>query len=562
MGFVFKQRNPARVLAVLSAHTVFKTKEILPSQREKFLDGLSARGQSPDLEILGKFPLGTRKKLPRLEITPPAFDAISGFSIPISPEEGKVYVDSPEKRILAYCDSWQNVPVPTLRYIRAERSLQQVPPGLLEEGGVDGIFAVLPNQESIAGFIGCIQEPSLKARWIANPNRVTQHYLRPLGEHWYSILRKLPTDCTFNQELGVDWVQNQLAQGVELSGADLTSATDLLDRAMCLELVTKCLLGRSWLRQEGWSDPSEISYRNAIQHFMDVSAMEWVYPEGGTVKWDQGQPLGTYPSFALLGLTNNLLGMQACREAQIPVDSFRVIGDDIIMDHRALSYYCKLVEGMGGKINRSKTLTSSCAAEFAGRVILPSRSMNKTVKYKDPSDNSFMEIVSNLGDQAKGLLRPRQRKQYDKFKFVPGIVVDGPYPKNSFGIPLEIRYTWYLLHSGLAKERVVPDKEQYNSWQFASKIYYTLAEQGRGSEFEYSVPYLLADDFQSSLASAVVKQGDPRLKNGKTCLEVLEEISRPETWMSLQDYMASLEEEQKRQRASARSRSSGLDRSR
>jgi hypothetical protein len=556
-GKVFRLRNPARALAVLSAHSVFKSREILPSQKEKFLDGLSAKGQSPDASVLAEFPQGNRVRLPKLGITPPPFDAISGFSIPVGPER-KVYVDSPVQRILAYCESWQSVPMPTLRYIVREGGEDQIPPGVLENFRIwesvpswasrpRGYFWKEPlrylDRAKVAGAIGCIQEPSLKARWIANPNRITQWYLRPLGDHWYSMLRSIPTDCTFDQEKGVRWVQSQLASGVELSGADLTSATDLLDRRMCLALVTKTMLGRPLIERD-WSDPVEKSYRSAIEHFMDISSMEWSYPEGGTVKWDQGQPLGTHPSFALLGLTNNLIGRHACFLAGIPQDSFRVIGDDIIMDSRALQYYCRLIEAFGGKINHTKTLTSSCVAEFAGRVILPTRSMNKTVKYKEVSDNSFMEIVSSLGDQAKGLLRPRQRSQYDKFKFVPGYVVDGPYPKNSFGIPLTIRYAWYLMASGLAKERVTPDKEVLDSWQFSTKIYYTLAERGRGKEFFDSVPFRFADDFQSSLASAVVKKGNPLLKNGKTCLEVLEETSSAKRWQSLQGYMAQLKKEE------------------
>lgn len=542
-GYVFKQRNPARALAVLSGHTVFKSRKITPNQKEKFLDGLSAKGQRTKPEILAEFPLGKRVRLPKLRVTPPSFDAISGFSIPISSEEGKVFIDSPEARILAYCDSWQNVPLPTLRLLRRERALEQVPPALLEEGGVDGLFAIYPSQESEAGFIGCIQEPSMKARWIANPNRISQAYMEPFGSHLYQILKSLPTDCTFNQESGITWVQEQLKGNVTLAGADLSSATDLLDRELCMEVISRHYLGRP-LKEEGWTDPTEITYRSHIQHFMDIASMEWVFPTGGTVKWAQGQPLGTYPSFAILGLTNNLLGEVACSKAGIPKDSFRVIGDDIILDVRAMSHYIELVEAFGGKINHQKSLTSSRCAEFAGRVILPDRSMNKTVKFKEVSDNSFMEIISSLGDQAKGLLRPRQRKQYDIFKYVPGIVVDGPFPKQSFGIPLELRYIWYLLHSGLCKERVVPDKDKYDSFQFGMKIYYTLAEKGRASEFELSVPLSFADDFQSSLASAVVKKGDPRLKNGKSLLQVLEEITSSERFQSLQDYMLDLKSQE------------------
>lgn len=576
---VFSYRNPAKVLAVLSAGTIFKSKEITPPQREKFLNALNAGAleQRPDLT---RFEYGKRIRIPDLtgRLLPPSFDCITGNSIPISEEDGKVYITPKSRKgqpkmsksqiehlkernkVIAYCESWANVPVATLEYLRRERALDQVPPALLTEGGYQGLFAVTDAQISQAGAIGCIQEPGLKARWIANPNRIAQHYTGPLGDHWYSILKQLPTDCTFDQSKGVQWVQEKLSQGVTLAGADLSSATDLLDRQTCLEVICKTYLGRSWDNPADWTLPVEKSYRSAVDHFMQLSSMEWVYPEGGTVSWDRGQPLGTYPSFAMLGLTNNACGIQACREAGIPLDSFRVIGDDIIMDSRALESYCNLVESFGGVINHSKTLTSSQCAEFAGRVITSDREMQKTVKYKDMSDNSFMQIVSDLGEQAKSLLRPRQRKQYEEFKFVPGIVVDGPYPKNSFGIPLELRYAWYLLESGLSQERVIPEKEKLDSWQFGQKIYYTLAEEGRLSDFEWSVPYTFSDDFQSSLASAVAHKGDPRLRNGKTCLEALEAISSPETFQSFRDWIASEQaKEIERSRALQRQNSRSYD---
>lgn len=583
---VFKHRNPAMVLGILSANTMFKSEKITKSQRTKFLDALNA-GKLEHSVDLSEFSFGNRSRLPDLKqkISAPSYDCITGKSIPVN-DSKKIFL-TPEKelrtRILnrmlegakskldtmnrkesrdlkkrirheatreavkehrklmcgAYCDSWQSVPIATLDYLRKEGHLEYVPPALLTDGGGNyGIFNIVDEQSHIAGSIGCIQQEALKARWIANPNRITQHFLQPLGSHWYDILRTLPTDCTFDQDSGTQWVQEQLAQGVVLAGADLSSATDLLDRELCLRLITQTYLGRSFDKKEDWTLPVETSYRNAIDHFMEISSMDWVYPEGGLVNWDRGQPLGTYPSFAMLALTNNALGRQACLNAGIDPHSFRVIGDDMIIDQRALSEYVRLIELFGGSINHSKTLTSDRCAEFAGRVILPNRCINKTVKYKDMSDNSFMQIVSDLGDQAKHLLRPRQRHQYEEFKFIPGIVVDGPYSQNSFGLPLSLRYAWYLSEVK-TQDEPAPEKEKMDSWQFAQEIYYFLSEEGRLDEYELSVPYTFSDDFQSSLASFVAHKGDPRLRDGKTCLEALEAISSHETFLSFKQWIES-----------------------
>lgn len=534
---VFEMRNQQKALAILSMSSVFQSEKITSKQRTKFLEALSA-GQLEKQPEFSQIPTCKRQRIPDLaeRLSAPPFGVLTGKSIPVHPEDGKLYPKNKEDFVLAYVDSWRSIPGPTLTYLVRSGRAELIPPSLLGDGEWDERFNTFhygfdPICHSYAGHIGCIQQPELKARWIANPNRITQWFLKPLGDHWYDLLRALPTDCTFNQESGVEWVQDQLRKGITLAGADLTSATDLLDRSSCIELLCRAYLGRSFSNEGDWSLPVEKSYKHAIEHFMAISSLKWVYPEGGDVSWSRGQPLGTYPSFALLGLTNNALGHEACRRAGIALDSFRVIGDDFICDARALPHYVELVREFGGLINHSKTLTSDRCAEFAGRVITADRSMNKTVKYKDMSDNSFMSIMSQLGDQAKHLLKPRQRAMYDKFKFVPGVAVDGPYSKDSFSVPLVLRYTWYLM-TGLADERVVPDLEQYDAWQFATQIYYVLSENGRLADFEYCVPYSISEEFHSSLAQAVVKNHDPRLKDGLTCLQALERTASAETFES------------------------------
>jgi hypothetical protein len=184
--------------------------------------------------------------------------------------------------------------------------------------------------------------------------------------------------------------------------------------------------------------------------------------------------------------------------------------------------------------------------------------MCKTVKYKDMSDNSFMQIVSDLGDQAKRLLRPRQRHQYEELKFVPGILVDGPYSQNSFGIPLTLRYAWYL-EQVKTHDEPIPEKETMDSWAFAQEIYYLLSEENRLEDFEFSVPFTFSDDFQSSLASNVVHKGDPRLRDGKTCLEALEAITSRETFLSFKQWIESEQSQYARMSVSRKKRTPVYD---
>lgn len=576
-GKLFLIKDEGKALAALSADTVFMQQEPINSERDKFLSAVS---NIPKEIPKNLFPRTWRGRKPLslpdldLKLTLPPFEAITGDSIPCDPEQPPKRLSNPlkvkpevrKKEVLeSYVQSWLYLPTCTRDFVYKSRpellplayqrlagvDFDDINLQFDEELGItstvaDGInsglnyFYDIPAQRTV-GRIGAIPQPSLKVRWVANPNRISQWFTKPIGDHWYHILRGLNTDCTFDQNKGAQWVKEQLAQGITLAGSDLSSATDTLDRRLCLRVISEMYLGRAWDNPEHWISPIEKSYRKHVAHFLDLAESDWAckYSDTGKVSWGRGQPLGTYPSFAMLGLTNNALGRIACKQANIPLDSFRVIGDDIIMDARANQYYEKLVEHFGGSINHSKTLTSNRCAEFAGKVITASRIMSKRVKFRGLSDDNFLQIVSDLGDQAKSLLRPRQRRQYELFKFVPGVVVPGPYPQNSFGIPLGVRYNWYRNYSQLNKEREVPDKETLNGVEFALTLYYGLQEldpEHSNEKFLFVCPDAIREDFQSSLVSAiVVAVKDPRKMDDPTpLLKILERTSRREDFMTLQ----------------------------
>lgn len=563
---VFHINNMQKALAILSCHTVFKAVRPTEMQISKF-ESATMRVETAPI-LLPKVPDSWQQlQLPDLVIGTPPFESITGHSIPVLRNQRRQLFNSdPYKKgyelIKAYADSWAAVPQATLDLLSDVGEIGAIPPNMLnwrklDEHGVP-IRSIRKAPEAIimesAGSIGLIQEPSLKGRWIANPNRIAQWATRPLASHWYDLLRNTKTDCTFSQESGVKWVQDQLRKGVKLAGADMTSASDLLSLESSLRLLCYYRLGRDLNDPNHWSAPVDSKYRRHIEYFKSLSRALWDNPhvKSGVTRWTQGQPLGTAPSFALLGLTNNLLGQLACRKASIPDDSFRVIGDDIIMDSRAFKHYALLVEQMGGEINRSKTIESDKLAEFAGRIITSDQVMLKRVKYKEVSDNSFMALMSHLGDQAKSLLRPRQRAVWETFKYVPGVAVDGPYSDNSFGIPLEYRYEWYLKYSNLSKEKLKPDEDKLGPDQFCNQVWFTLRCVFKDEDlssvrdrFDSVVPLSLKDDFQSSLANAIVnKSRDPRLgAEGETLLQVLEGISRHKEYTTFVDYISMLQEE-------------------
>jgi hypothetical protein len=446
---------------------------------------------------------------------------ITGTSIPVESGRRNLHPVSITEQVEALSISWADIPQPTVEFLARENHIDFMP---IDTAGNSYQLELDRKRTNVVGRIGCIQQGELKARWIANPNRVVQAFTRPLQKLYMETLRLLPTDCTHNQEDGIIWVQEQLKNGRCLAGSDLSSASDLLDRRACAKAVSSFY---------GFDKVS--GYYSHLQHFLEISSLEWYEPiTGRNVTWKQGQPLGTGPSFGLMGLTNNLCGMIACHRAGIPEDSFRVIGDDMIIDYRALDQYNWLITNcFGGEINHSKTLTSDKVAEFAGRIITPGRIYLKKVSYNDPSDQNFLAIMAQLGPQARFLLRPRQRQVFDELRFVPGIAVEGPWLKDSFGEPFETRYQWYL-DSSLSQERPEPDRQVHTvedellAWQTQG---HTIAEA------ETKQPWPMDDSYLESQVSVNRKKlGDPRLVDGMSTLEVGENHIQSGSWESYSSY--------------------------
>lgn len=570
MKIVFNQRNPQRALALLSVHTAFVHVAISRSQTEKFVNAINA----PELktkwtEIKYEVMPPHLKRcqthgIPHLSsYDSPGFDCLTGTTIPCGGRA--LHLDNQSRRdreqvVKAYCNSWLSVPDETLRFIGFTGQAGAVPLYMSDRVN-DLVHRELSRTANSAksamsrtvGKISFIQEPSLKARVIANPNRIAQHYMRPLQEAWGWELKQIPSDCTFNQEKGVQWVKEKLQNGVQLSSTDLSSATDLLDLFGCLDCVHRTVFGLkphdyhkmcnySFIHdQEQTLGTKWATYLRHVTYFCEMSRARWESPvEGQGSSWKRGQPLGTAPSFFLLGLTNNSVGYNAAVKAGLdPWDSFRVIGDDIIMDSRMESFYREMITRLGAEINDSKCISSNKVVEFAGRVITKSQDFLKRVKFKEISDNQFIKLVGMLGDQSVSLLKPRQKRQWNNFKYVPGFVVSGPYSPNSQNEPLSLRYDWYLRASGLSDERSEPEREQIDAVTMCNTIYFTLKEVASRDEdsnpgqwattewFNSVVPQHFSEDFQSSIATALkTGKGDPRLpKDGKTMLEVFEDVS-------------------------------------
>lgn len=202
------------------------------------------------------------------------------------------------------------------------------------------------------GNLTFIGEAGGKTRMILVGEPFIQAKLRNLKNSLLNILSNIPTDCTFNQNEGVDFIRRSYSKGYNLYSIDLSDAT--------------------------WNFPSslqdyvlrKIGVTRKVRDFIfRTPVYSTLTKERRLVK--KGQAMGLGPSFPLFTLTHNLILAALCNLIGIdPVESFRVLGDDVFMTNlRLRELYLKFLKDYEVPISLGKTLTSRSTGEFAGRLI-------------------------------------------------------------------------------------------------------------------------------------------------------------------------------------------------
>lgn len=230
-----------------------------------------------------------------------------------------------------------------------------------------------------------------KIRWIANPLRIHQLALKPLGDPLYGVLKDLPWDCTYDQGKPLVYLQQHLKSRGRCFAVDLTSATDYFPLSL-----QKAILDAIFPDKE------------LIQLFCGLSRARWTSPYGD-FHWTAGQPMGLYPSFASFALAHGLvLSYLDPRPNQ-----FFVLGDDVvILNPELYQSYLKVLDLLGCPIQPSKTLESDKLTEFAGKIIT-NQSVLSTYKWRDISSENFLDLMRTFGQKFKPLLKPRERRVYE-----------------------------------------------------------------------------------------------------------------------------------------------------
>jgi len=275
------------------------------------------------------------------------------------------------------------------------------------------------SRTALIGQIAVLQEPGYKARIIANPNIVYQQLLRPLYQWLRAVNERLPGNFQFDQAAGMQFVREQLSKGYSAVSVDASGWTDHFPRRYTLAAMRNFGVDQEWLTCYDlvsggeWKVPEQSKglKGNRITTYSD-GTKALPNAERSHTRWRVGQPLGLIPTFNGATLAHVLLAMgiqTRCSDRPPTELTFAIVGDDIVwFEPECAEVYMELLDASGVPVSRDKTLVSDRAAEFCSSLITAD-GIYASPKWKQASDDSFVQLCRNLGPRSVALLSKRQR---------------------------------------------------------------------------------------------------------------------------------------------------------
>jgi hypothetical protein len=412
----FADRNDdcfGKAIQASQIYTAFKFESLTQAQAEKFQKAISAKMPPLDASFLRSLGRAVKAEFPKLSIdrntensllcyrgSPSKFKprllsttwTLAGLRKPSRKQDEDVLSNAEyflDPRHVPLYFEYQDLYDPVLYGLEGLKSK------LLEMG-------TWYRHESLklieGGEIHFLQEQGGKLRSVASPHLVHQLALKPFGDAIYKLVRSLPWDCTFNQSKPFDVLQTHLKEGHTIHSVDLSSATDYFPLEVQMT-VLRSLIGNS-------SD---------VRLFEALSQANW-RPQDTKVpsvlKWTRGQPLGLYPSFGVFTLSHGVLlwWLNGCEHKE----KFYVLGDDVvILDNDLYNRYIQLLQQMDCPYSREKSISGSQICEFAGKIVTRNAVIPQ-YKWREVSNDNFLDICRHLGRRSRSLLTRRQQAVFDK----------------------------------------------------------------------------------------------------------------------------------------------------
>lgn len=179
----------------------------------------------------------------------------------------------------------------------------------------------------------------------------TQTSLVPLNKSLYKLLRRIPSDQTFNQTEGL--LSFRPDKGSKFHSIDLTAATDRFP-----VLLQRNLLGA-------------LIGLDKANAWMQLLTDRVFHLKGEPLQYEVGQPMGAYSSWSAFALTHHLVVFAAIRRAGLPDSwsNYKLLGDDIVIGNDQVAlHYGNIMKELGCEFSEAKTFRSDNFFEFAKRL--------------------------------------------------------------------------------------------------------------------------------------------------------------------------------------------------
>jgi hypothetical protein len=198
--------------------------------------------------------------------------------------------------------------------------------------------------------LSIVNDPEGKARIICIFDYWSQMALKGVHDWAFNQLRLIPQDRTFDQ--------NPFMIGKEgpFYSIDLTAATDRFPIALQVMLL------------------ESLSSASVAQAWKDILISQEVYVPwiDSNVKYNTGQPMGAYSSWAIFALTHHFIVQYSAKMEgeNLPFTKYMLLGDDIVIANKAVAERYKLnMSDLGVDVSLYKTHISETTYEFAKRWI-------------------------------------------------------------------------------------------------------------------------------------------------------------------------------------------------
>lgn len=396
-----------RVLKVLHLYSIFRFRKVTENQAKKFLSSVWA---PPILRTDPDLVRGLRQYAARFAFTAKPYRRSLIASVRALPPRHRKKFSRDFRRGIHYMtvnNRW--FPEMTQSWGGFERWVQRY-------YGHDADH--VPGSDRV-GNLGITQERGGKLRVFAFPNLLFQVMMNPVKASLFRILKKIPEDCTFHQERGVEWVRTQIQADRCVWSVDLSDATNHMPLILQKHVFWNIFIDEQW--ETHWD-----LFEMVATGRYGAKSLGCNY-----VRWTKGQPLGAGPSFALFAITHHAI-LNHCKVVnKVKSDCYRILGDDVVIsDEKVYSTYRSILDSLSCPISPQKSLTSREVAEFGGHVVTRDQVIGST-KWLDQI------TVGNVCGQA-WLFRdraPLPNKQWKRWY----LMWYSTFCKNSLGLPKELR---------------------------------------------------------------------------------------------------------------------------